>query len=653
MAALAAFAALTAAAVDMPAGGLLAAVEVLPSDRLAMADRMFNRGDYASADAEYRALAAAKAIAADQLLYRRAECARSLGRTDDANLLYAELAAVHPDSPHASRARLMTALAKRGAERKAALAALDTDRIEPAVRAAALYHYGAENGDPDALERSVKLDSKGAYAPYARLRRGVILSESKDADTRRKGLGLMIDLAFANGPLAEEALYLAATISYREAKYGEAGSLFRRYRKLFPEGAHAAQTLTMSVWCDFMEGRYADAAAACGDGRTDDTAYVKAAATRVTAGDEAAAKLFRRYLDNFPQGRYRKEAELELARIEFAVASKGTNSVEVVETAKRAVSKGGTAGDVLRLGWALERAGRTEDADKAYTTAAKVFPGSAESQQALYARAMLAARSGEWSKAELSLAEALAGGKLDPEKLALAWYWRGVAALRLGHETEGVEFLKKALAGTLALDESREARMMLADADYRAGRFDAARVAYAKLVREGATERMTAQRLQAVAALLDGDEAAACAKELVKTESPEWRQCGWVRLGELEAKKGEYTAAIASYRKALAEPVRTEAIARASLELGRLEMRAGEHAAAAKTLGEAVKLNAKNAKARGEAYLALAENAKAAGDAKAARGYATVVATLFDDPALLKAAEAVLASVPEGKETSR
>ena len=67
------------------------------------------------------------------------------------------------------------------------------------------------------------------------------------------------------------------------------------------------------------------------------------------------------------------------------------------------------------------------------------------------------------------------------------------------------------------------------------------------------------------------------------------------------------------------------------------------------TLEKAVTLNAAHPAARGAAYLALAENARAAGDDKAARGYATVVTTLFADPALVAAAEKILKALPSEK----
>ena len=55
---------------------LLAALAVLPADRLVMADRLFNRGDYAAADVEYRALVGEASIASSARPVARAHSAR-------------------------------------------------------------------------------------------------------------------------------------------------------------------------------------------------------------------------------------------------------------------------------------------------------------------------------------------------------------------------------------------------------------------------------------------------------------------------------------------------------------------------------------------------------------------------------------------------
>ena len=222
--------------------------------------------------------------------------------------------------------------------------------------------------------------------------------------------------------------------------------------------------------------------------------------------------------------------------------------------------------------------------------------------------------------------------------------------MKLGHEVEGSGFLENAVAAGIGLDESREARLMVADFDYRSGRIEQAKAAYAKLVKEGACERMSAARILAVGKLLEGENAETCARALTKGDTPEWRQAGWALLGDCEVKREAYSAAIESYRKCLAENAKTEAAAGAALALGRLEFRAGEFDRADATLKKAIEFNAANARARAEAYVLLAKNAGAKGDWKSAVAYATVVTSLFDDEKLCAEAKKIVESHPEAKE---
>ena len=632
----------------MTLAAIALAIAVLPADRLAMADRLFNRGRYEDAAAEYRALVGVKSVAADELLFRLAECDRVAGRNAEARAGYAEIFNKHPDSRHAARARFMYAMGAQGIERRRLLMELDSDRVATDIRAAALYYLGSEASDEALLGRCVKLDPKGKYAPYANLKIGTMLNASDDPAKRRKGVETLLGIAFGGSPMADEALYLAALQCYRDKKYGEAGSLFRRYRKMHPKGEHFEETRSMSVWCDFLEGRYADAAAGCGDGETDDLAYVRAACAYATGDNENALRLFRKYLDDHPEGRYRADAELPIARMEFDAARKAEDASKAVESARRSFGLSKLASDQLRLAWAYEKAGKPEAAVAEYEQVAKKFPGGEEAAEALYRRAMISAADGNWSGAELALAEAMATGKLGKRK-ASALYWRGIAAVKLSHEETGAGYLRQALEEGLGLDEAREARLMLADFDYRAGRTDAAKTAYVALVKEGACARMSAARILAVGRFIGGEEAETCAKELAKSDSPEWRQAGWELLGEREESREAYAAAIESYRKALAEPVRTEALATAVLRLGKLEFRAGEFDRADVTLKKAIALNASDARARAEAYVTLAKNAEGKGDAKSAVAYATVVMSLFDDEALCAEAKKIIAAHPEAE----
>ncbi|MBR2982879.1 MAG: tetratricopeptide repeat protein [Kiritimatiellae bacterium] len=623
---------------------LLATLAVLPSDRLAMADRLFNRGRYAEARAEYAALEGAKGIAGDELVYRLAECDRALGRSAQARAAYGRLVERYPSSRHADRSRLMRALSGSGDERRIELEALDSDRVDNAVRAAALYHLGTQLRDPQRLSRCVKLDPKGRYAAYAGFHRAAILSESADPKDRREAVSSLLSIAFGGeSEFAEDALYLAAVNCYGEKRYGESSSLFHRYMKRHPGGKRFDDVRSMCAWSDYLAGRYADAIALCGEGASDDLAYIRAACA-YASGDVAAAKrFFAGYLEDYPEGRNRANAELPLARIGFAEAEKKGDIAAAVECAKRSFALSKSAGDALRLAWAYEKSGMPAEAIREYDSVVKNHSGSPEAAEALYRRAMIDLRAERWSAADMALAEALAGGKIGKRR-ATALYWRGVCAMRLGHEAEGGKMLAEALAGGLPLDEAREARLMLADIDWRSGRVTEAKAAYAKLVSEGACARMSAAKTLSVGRLLDPDGARICALALTANGSAEWRQAGFALLGRTEEASGAFTAAIAAYRSALAEKANVEDLASAALRLGLLEFRGGEYDAAQRSLKRAVELNGADPRARAEAYLALAKTCFAKGDRKAARGYATVVTALFDDSRLCAEAEKILES---------
>lgn len=636
---------------------LAASAAILPSDRMAMADRLFDRGERKAARAEYVSLEGEKGIAEDELLYRLAECDRLLGDAASARSLYARLLDRHPLSRHAVRARLNKALCAPDDEtKKAELKLLDSDGVENPIRAAALYRYGVLAADPAALAKCAAVDPAGKYALYARFRRAALLMESTDAASRRAAVGELMDLCRApDGDVARDALYLAASGCYSDKQYSRSSTLFRRYLKQYPQDARSGNARTMAAWSDFLVGRYSDAAALCGEGGTDDLAYLLAACAHAT-GDSARAKtLMKRYLEDYPAGKYRKAVELPLARMAFEEAGKASDAAASIEAAKRSAAISNASQDRLRLAWAYEKAGRADDAVAAYLAVASDYPGTEDASEALFRKAMIDIRAGRWSPAELSLKEVLSSGAAARRR-PQALYWRGVAAHRLGYGAEAGKLLREALAaGGLALDETREAKLILADAAFKDGRIDEAKKAYSGLVREGACERMGAAKIHAVGRFLlerseGGDtagDAKTCAKALAgMSGSAEWRQAAYTLMGEAEEALGEYAAAAGSYRQAMAEDVRTEDARIASLRLGVLETRAGEYADAALRLKEAVALNASDAARRAEAYLWLAKNAEASGDFREACSYATVLASLFDDENLAAEARKILEAHP-------
>lgn len=621
---------------------ILAVSAVLPADRLAMADRLFNRGDYVRSFAEYSSLSGEKTIAKDELLYRLGECSRMLGKKQDARRYFGELIDGFPMSKYTAKARLARALSGTEDEQRAELRLLDSDQVEASVRSAALYRLGTLVKDAGILLKSVKAEPNGRYAAYANFHRASILSKSADAKDRREAVSSLLAIAFGSDKaLAEEALNLAAVQCYSEKRYSESASLFKRYLKNYPEGKYLAESRRMAAWSEYLSGRYTEAIQLCGEGKSDDLSYLRAVCTQALGDGARAAKYFESYLEDYPEGRYRDSARLPLARIGFALAEKAGDAARAVECAKNAYNLSSLPADGLRLAWAYENAGRTAEAAQGYAKVAKDNPKTADAAESLYRLALIDLRAGRWSAAELSLAEAVKSGLLGSRE-ALANYWRGVAAMHLEHEAEGAEFLKKALDAGLPLDESREARLMIADCDFRAGRTEIAAQAYARLVAEGACDRMSAAKILKVGKLLNGENARICAKALIAHSAAEWRQAGYALLGRTEDADGSSAAALDAYRKAAAEKVEVEDMAFATLRLGELESRSGNYAAADKALKRAIELNSAHPGRRAKAYMLLAQNCLAQKDCKAARGYATVVVSLFSDRELCAEAEKIL-----------
>ena len=634
---------------------ILSAIAVLPSDRMALADRLFNRGEYESARTEYTALAGAEGIEKGELEYRLGECCRALGKKDLARRHYLA-AALERSSRHSGRARLNAALCGSEAEMLKELKELDTGAVDPAVRAAACYHLGAATSDAGLLTRSLECEPKGPYSQYALFARAAIWVKSDAADLRSKAVGDLLTIAFGGDKkLGDEALYLAAVEGYSAGRYSQAGTMLRRYAKNFPDGAHAKEALRLRAWSDYLSSKYADCARLCAENEGEDFAYLSAACAYQLGETDRAKGLFAKYLESYPDGRYRANCELPVARLEFDEARARGDATAMLSSAKRAYELSSLATDAFRLAWCYESAGKADEACAVYDAVAAKAPGGVDAAEALYRKALVAIRGGKWTRADLALAEAMKAGDAF-KHLDEARYWRGMCAVGLGHDAEGEAMLREALKGTLSLDQSREARLALADIAYKAGRMAEAKDSYARLVREGALERMSAQKMLFTGRFLLSepsgaaafDEAKRCAKAIFgAAKTDDWRQQAKFLEGAAEEKSGHFAAAIAAYRAGLALKVRTESAPAASIALGSLERRAGEWKAADATLREAIELNRNDPAARCAVYLELAENALGAGDVHSARAYATVVTTLFDDPKAAEKAEKLLKEHPE------
>lgn len=622
---------------------LAAALAVSASDRLAMADRLFNRGDYAAAKTEYLALAGEQGLDRAAILYRLVASGKALKENAFVRETGATFLREFPGHAKESQVRFFRALVGTDEEKRVELTALDIDGVPNEIRAGALCMLGTLTGDISLFERSLKLDPNGSYASTARRQRASVLMKSADPADRRRALALFMDLVYGKDKeLAKDSLYAATYISYTDGKYSEADALAKRFLKMFPGDTREPAVRRMLAMSEYRLGKFVAALDFATDDNDEGMLLVQASCNERLGHRAEARTAAEKGIERFPNGGCRKSFELILARLDFFDAEKSGDKQKILEAARRSSEYSKTAGDRVRYAWAMENAGEKDQAEEMYSAIARDFPNTETAADALFRRAMSLLRSEKWSPAEVALAEALTTGKLPASRVATAHYWRGICALRLEHGAESVEFLKKALEGALSLDERREARLIIADADYNEGRKEQAIAAYRDLVKEGAVARMSAAKALAVGKLLDGDEARACAKALTENAEAEWRQAGYALLGDVETAEGNLTAAAYAYQKCLDEPCATEVVTRVSLVYGLHLVREGNAVDGEKVLKRAVELNAKDAEARAAAYVGLAHAAQLREDDETAKGYATVVVTLFENTKAAAEAKEIL-----------
>lgn len=622
---------------------LLSALAISNSDRMAMADRLFNRGDYAQAKKEYLALESEVGLDRAAILYRLVAAGKAMKEAAFVREKGAQFLQEFPGHEKENHVRFLRALMGTDEEKLHELKELDRDGVPNDIRAGALCIMGTQLNDESMLERSVKLDPSGSYTSYAKSTRATKLMKSADPADHRRAVELFLELVY--GPdkqLAKEALYAATYITYNDGRYQDAERLATRFINAYPHDSRQKAVRNMLAMSEYRLGRYIAALEQCTDDHDEWQLLVRASVQERLGHRAEARAAAEQALNEFPNGECRSMLKMILARLEFADASSTDDVEATLMAARKTVELTQTPADRIRLAWALEKAGKRDEAEVEYGNIARDYPNTETAADALYRRAMSLLRRQQWSLADIALDEALATGKLAGERIASAQYWRGIAASRLGHMQEAVALLKKAMEGSISLDERREARLVIADFDFNEGRREDAIAEYRELIKEGAVVRMSAAKTLAVGKLLSGDEARICANALTKNEAPEWRQAGYALLGDLEMAEENLTAAAYAYQKCMDEPCTTEVIPHVSLVLGQHLVREGNAAEAEKVLKRAVELNAKDNEARAAAYLGLAEAALLKDDLETAQGYATVVTTLFETTASAAKAKEIL-----------
>lgn len=318
----------------------------LPADRLQLANQLLKRGLESEALREYEAVRGADGVPQDLVLYRIGEICRGLPkpRVADALAAYDELVRKFPVSKYADYARLGRAVLLAEPQRSAALLELDRRETPPDVRANALYRLGEANEKArrtaeaaDFYRRAADAAPDGEIARFARLRAASMLASSGRSSDRRSSQQVYLDLAESpDAKVAEEALFFAAMLSYRDRRYAEASALFSRLSSRFPDGAHAGEAATYAAWANYLCGKHVEslrlASALRGRGN-EDADYLAAASLKALGRTAEALAAYREYLAAHPSGRH---ADAAWAERLGALAALGDSRGVLDELSRRA-----------------------------------------------------------------------------------------------------------------------------------------------------------------------------------------------------------------------------------------------------------------------------------------------------------------------------
>lgn len=381
----------------------------LPADRLALANQLLKRGLEAEALREYESIRNAKGVAQDEVLYRLGEVYRGLPkpRTGDALAAYDELIRKFPVSKYADYARLGRAVLLKEPQRSASLLELDRKETPADIRANALYRLGEASEKArrtaeaaDYYRRAAEAAPDGDIARFAHLRSALMLAASDKSTDRRGAQQVYLDLAeSSDAKVAEEALFFAAMLSYRDGRYAEASVLFARLASRFPAGAHCDESATYAAWANYLCGKHVEslrlASGLRGRGN-EDADYLAAASLKALGRTAEALAAYREYLAAHPSGRH---ADAAWAERLAAMAALGDSRGVLDELSRRAEPPAKSA--VLAWSYGCEAAIAVTNFPLAIEYARLVVgrKDSPQAPNATYRLAWLLEQTKDWAKA--------------------------------------------------------------------------------------------------------------------------------------------------------------------------------------------------------------------------------------------------------------
>ncbi len=395
------------------AAGLAATASALDvGEQMQFADGVYARGLWDVALKEYEVALGQVTNTPDEamVLYRMGECHRSLGRTNEAETLYARAGAVPAGGDFRVRAGMRRVEFMESAGRLPAAVSLASElmRLGPTGDLAAACRYtlgslqerlGRTNEAAAAYEAILRQHAGSPYAAFAALAMGNIAVRQDPAAARAAEF---YGYAASNAPAPRagaEACFQLAELYFRQRQFDRSARAYERLMALYPDDERVADSRLQLAWASHHAGSFAEALALCDNAlkagaadRESEWLYLKANCERQLSQREAAVRTYDVLLRKFPSGELADMAGYERALVLFQLG----RFPEALQQARSLRPNARTQKDVY---WLLAECGAALNDNAAaaqnYGLLVDKFPQSDLAPDAMYRLAHLLQKKGD------------------------------------------------------------------------------------------------------------------------------------------------------------------------------------------------------------------------------------------------------------------
>lgn len=441
------------------------------------------------------------------------------------------------------------------------------------------------------LARAVEQFADSPLRPEMEYDRAVALVRAQKLDEAGDALDKFM-ARHADHALAADALQLSAACAHQRGSFDQSAKLCAEYLRKFPKGQAVAGIMFLAAENDFLAGQFANAAGKYTEFLDRFPSDAKADEARMRLGTayyrlekfDEAAKAFEQVAPKSKDNPLFRPALLALGDIAFQRGEWKTAEQRLDEYLSDDAAGEGADDALMKLAYARQKQGRSDQAARDYEQLVARFPKSPHRVQAMYERGQIFMEAKKFQEAESMFKAALAE-KAESKFAAPILNQLAFLASQRGAAEEAAKLYEQAAVQSGNSDEAGGALLRQGQALTAAGKLAEAEAAFRKVkTPEGAA------RLAIVLSRQDRPEDAV--KEIAGLESagqlaglpPSLREAvRYEKAWSLRSQK-KTAAAAASYREIIADkesgPLRPSAM----LELAELEAEEKNYESAAKTL---------------------------------------------------------------------